>query len=382
MASPEFTSQGIIIQTFDEIFEQLVVAYQAIYGFDIDVAQDSPDGQNLGIIAKFILDGQSFGVSLYNSFDPDLAEGVALDKISKISGITRNSPDKSVWALDITVDVDLTLPATYVVKDDLNQTWTISEQTSVTVAGNPNPVVFIADDFGAIVGDAGSTIEQATPEIGVVTIDAPINSTVGVDEETDAQLRGRRARSLQNPSLGTRAGLEARLLNINDITDAKVYENQTSIFDPTLELDSHSLWVVVEGGTDAEIVNLINTNKSGGTGLKGDISIVSPSGDLIRFDRSLDAPLFIRVDATKKDPSSDVDIELIKDRLADKKYVIAENAIASKLYDFGYMAGENFILSSLEISLDDIIYTDERIIAPLQSKFVIDTANITVMELG
>ena len=47
---PNFTDEGIQVQTFEEIFNELVAGYQAIYG-DIDFSQNTKDGQIVGIEA-------------------------------------------------------------------------------------------------------------------------------------------------------------------------------------------------------------------------------------------------------------------------------------------------------------------------------------------
>jgi len=56
----EFTAEGITTETFDDIYNRLADGLKLIYGSDIDLSQNTPDGQRIGIIAKEILDGQSF----------------------------------------------------------------------------------------------------------------------------------------------------------------------------------------------------------------------------------------------------------------------------------------------------------------------------------
>jgi len=80
--SIEFTPDGVSIQTLQEITDELIEGYRDIYGPDINVSPESPDGQRIGIEAKARADMQAFALDLYNQQDPDFASGQAL--ISKM----------------------------------------------------------------------------------------------------------------------------------------------------------------------------------------------------------------------------------------------------------------------------------------------------------
>mgnify|MGYP006971745306 FL=1 len=72
---------GIQLDSFSTIFDDLVVGFKAIYGEDINLDQNTPDGQQIGIYANTTYDLQSLIARIYNSFDPDFAEGHELDKV-------------------------------------------------------------------------------------------------------------------------------------------------------------------------------------------------------------------------------------------------------------------------------------------------------------
>jgi len=236
-------------------------------------------------------------------------------------------------------------------------------------------------------------LEQVTVVLGVTSIDPPADAVVGIAEETDEQLRIRRNRSLQNAAYSVVGGMFAKLGNLTGVTDVEVYENDTDVYDSELNLDAHSVWAVVEGGDINDIVEVLAKNKTGGTGIKGAIEniyseeLIKPNGDIkiiqhtTRFDRPVLTDLYITVTATRKDSLIPIDLDLIKSKLATKLYTIGENSLASELYQFGYLGGTGFVLSLLEISDDDITYTDENLVIPAGAKFSIDVANIDVTEV-
>lgn len=209
---PEFTNSGIQIQTFEEIFEELAQGYRDIYGQDINLSQESPDGQRVGIEARARLDLQSFALALANSFDPDFANGQGLNKISKLAGIFPRPGTRSQWDLVITTDRPLTLAGGYTIEDELGQEWVVPEE--VELVPGENTVTFRAADFGEVSGTAGAEFEEVTFVRGVTGLRADVDAVAGREEETVEEFRRRRARSLENPAYSTVGALFAKLANL------------------------------------------------------------------------------------------------------------------------------------------------------------------------
>lgn len=386
-----FTADGLTIQTYDEIYAELVAGYQAIYGTDINTDADSPDGQRIGIEAKARLDAQAFALALYNQFDPDLSSGEMLNKIIKLSGITRRAATRSSVDVTITVDRTLTLPDGYAVEDDLGQSWITT--AAVPLTDGAHTVTLVSEDFGAVEADAGTITEPATIVIGVVSVTNPAAATVGIDEETDADLRIRRNLSLQNPATSTLGGLFSALGNRPGVTGLAVYENDTAVYDATLDLNAHSIWCVIEGGTVADLIETIAKNKTAGAGIKGTIEDTyleslplesDPTHVIVhtmRFDRPTAKDLYVRMDVIRKDATVPVDDAAIAAALAALTFRIAQNAIASELYSTVYTAGTNFVALNLEISDDGLAWTDGQLLAGADGKFEIDVLNVTVTDV-
>lgn len=388
---PEFTPTGIDIQTLDEIITELENDYKAIYGNDIVVDQDSPDGQRIGIEAKARLDIQSFASALYASLDPELAEGTSLDRLLKLIALTRRAATQSTWDLSVTVSSDVTLETGYTIEDDSSQRWVISSDVALTAGANT--VTFRSERFAAISGTAGASFIQITIVTQVTSITAPGNATLGVDGETDQELRVRRNKSVQNPSYSTTGGMFAKLANTAGVTDLALYENDTDVFDATLSLNAHSIWAVVEGGAVEDIIETITKNKTGGTGTQGIVTgtftetLTRPDGSTFElvheqaFDRPTDVPLYIKINASRKVPTEPIDTDLIKSKIASFNFNIGTDLSASMLYELAYEAGDNFVLYDLEISDDDLVFTDENLEPGADGKFSIDTTNIDITEI-
>lgn len=391
MAGPIINANGITIQSFDEIFDELVAGYRAIYGADIIVTQESPDGQRIAIEAKARHDMQVFGLAVANNFDPDFARGLSQAKIAKLSGIFPRPATRSSWDLEITTTRPVVLPIGYQISDDLGQLWELP--AAVSVPTGASAITFIASEFGAVTGLTGAAFTQVTIVGGVVSFSAATDALTGVDEETDEEFAQKRNLSLENPGYSTTGSLMARLLNLPSVTDAIVYDNDTDVYDATLDLDAHSIWPVVEGGTIDDIMQALLLRKTAGAGIKGDIealipeTLTRPDGSTFvvlqtrRFDRPVLMPVYVRLTATRKNPLASIDIPLIKKKISEYKFYIGTNLQANLLYEPAYTAGDSFILTDLEISADDITYTDGKLEPVPSARFTIDVADIDITEV-
>lgn len=386
----QLTPDGLQIQTLDEIIDGLVAGYKSIYGEDINLDQDTADGQRIGIEAKAILDAQTALLSLYNGISPTLSEGQDLNRNIQYAGLARRAATKSTWDITVTASSSTTLYSGYTVKDDAGQEWV--KDTPVNLTPGDTVVTFTAKDFGAVQGLIGSTIEQVTVIPAVTGFQTPISAIVGVDEETDEELRIRRARSTELPAFSAVGSLSAKLNNIDGVTDSYVHENDTNVYDPDLDLNAHSIWVVVEGGEAVEIAELMAKSKTGGTGMKGATeathaeTITRPDGStytidrVMKFDRPTDTPVYITVDATRTG-SDPVDTALIANLLSTCTCRIFEPLEAYRLYAAALSTTGAYFLSNLQISDDNVTFTDGRLGALAGGKYSIDVANITVTEV-
>ncbi len=382
----QLTDNGVIVQTYEEIFNELANGYKSIYGNDIKIDPDTPDGQRIGIAARRELDMQVFLQNLYNQLDPDLATGLSLEKLIKFSGITRRPATKSQADVIINVDRSLTLPDNYKVQDELGQIWQTVGEKNLSIGDNT--VTVFAEDFGAVVALENTINEQATIILGVTSVNNPAAATVGTDEETDQELRIRRQRSTQNPSTSTVGGLFSVLGNLTNVTDLAIYENDTDEFDNELLLEPHSIWIVIEGGSVVDIVEAVIKNKTMGTGLKGDVTgdytetvtvggLTYTNTTTVQFDRPVVQNVSVRVNI-RGDDGSTPNQQLIKQALADTNFVVGDELVASRLYGIIYRAQSNIIATDLEVSTNGVDFVDDVIEASPAVKYNIDINDIEI----
>jgi uncharacterized phage protein gp47/JayE len=382
---------GIQLDSFATIFDDIAQGFKDIYGDDINLDQDTADGQQVGIFANTVYDLQTLLAKMYNGFDPDFAEGHELDKMLKLIATTRLSATKSIVDVNITVSSNVALPSDYTIKDINGQEWIITSAQILTTG--TSLVSFKASDWGQIEASADTITKPVTILTQVTSLTNPSSAVAGRDEETDVELRKRRKKLVGLNSVSTVGGLLGKLLKLEDVSDSVIYENSTDTYDATRDIDAHTIWVIVEGGAIKDITEVIAKDKTAGTGLKGTIEetyteVFERSNGTFRthyhevkFDRLIEIDLYIRFDVAKRLSTDLIDTDAIKEALDALEFNINQTVTATELYATIYSAGTNFIASDLEISFDDITYVDDKLSPDYDERPVISIANITITEV-
>ncbi len=302
-------STGIHTLTRNEIVTNLTAAFRAIYGDDINLESNSPDGQLLNIFAQTISDVLDLVTQVYTSFDPDQAIGTSLDARCAYNGVKRLGG--TFTQVQILVKTDRTLTLTgldtsvndpdgtgYTVSDSAgNQFILMSSYTFGAASPSGTLLTFRARTIGAVLTTPDTITIPVTIVLGVTSVNNPnVSISTGLNQETDAALHIRRQKSVAISSQSYLDGLLAALLNIEGVTAAAVYENNTSGTVDTIP--AHSIWAIVSGGEDDAIGAAIYAKRSAGCGMKGDVSVdvPRPNGSTfeVLFDRVSQENLYLK----------------------------------------------------------------------------------------
>jgi hypothetical protein len=300
-------ANGLTTSTLSELLAALVAGYQAIYGADINVASNSPDGQTINIYAQAGIDIRELATEVYNSFNPDRAIGTVLDERVAINNIARQGGTYTIQPIDITVSQTVTLQGLdgnfnsatgtgFTVQDDAGNQFILVDTTTLTAG------TYSLNFRAGLIGQVETTVATITNAVTVVIGVTGINNsssalTIGQNEETDAELRIRRQKSVALASSGYLNGLLGTILNITGVNSAVLFENVTNSVNAD-GVPAHGIWLIVEGGANTDIGNVIYNKKSYGANMKGsvEVDITTASGGTFAalFDRPTPANLYIK----------------------------------------------------------------------------------------
>jgi uncharacterized phage protein gp47/JayE len=293
------TDEGFVRTRLDERLAALESAVRGIFGSDIDLAPETPDGQLLGIFAEAIADIDELAEAVYNGRSPAGARGAALSRLVRLNGITRKAAQFSTATVTFSGTPGTVIPIGSLVgsTDDPTAIFATIAALTISGAGTVSGTVR-ATVAGAVPAPAGSLTLVQTVISGWTGANNVASAGLGTDVEKDPPLRVRRAGSVAIPSQGILDGLYAALLQVPDVTRVAVFENPTDVVDVN-GLPRHSIQVIVQNGDLVAIAQAIWLKASLGVTKVGVIEhgVVDSQGitQVMRFDRPIEAPVFVTV---------------------------------------------------------------------------------------
>lgn len=396
-----FNQNGLTVDTRNEIVAALKEGFAQIYGADINVDSNSPDGQLIEIFAQSAYDLRELLVQINSGFSPQRAVGRILDERVAINNISRKAGTFTIVPITIVTSATVSLQGLDADFNNINGTgYTIQDNagnqfilvdSDVLTAGTHANINFRAKEIGAVETVVDTITNPVTIVLGVTSVNNPSAALqLGQNEETDAELRARQKNSVALASSGYLNGLRGTLLAIDGVTDARLYENVTNIVDAD-GIPAHGIWAIVEGGSNTDIGDAIYSKKSFGCDMKGDVEvdIETPSGIpfIAKFDRPTAEDLHIRFDIQPTYPGASFDQDEIKSYIVDNLVytigqfaetasitVVAINAIISTSGNVG-------VPVNVEISNNGADWVDYLETTLLSDKFVVDSTRITITVL-
>lgn len=319
-------ANGLQTATRAELIANISAAMQAIYGPDINLASDTPDGQMLNIYVQSMLDIEDLVSGVYNSFDPDNAVGIVLDQRVAINGLQRQGGTFTVTPITIVTSqsvnlygLDQTANAVYTISDSAGTLWQL-QTSQIGLAAGTHVVNFQAALPGAVITTPNTITIQVTVVLGVTSVNNPTTySSLGTNQESDAALKIRRQKSVSLASQGYLKALLAALENVAGVTSAYVYENTTGTTDIN-GVPGHSIWCIIAGsGAPVDIATAIYDKRNAGCGMKGsqtyNIAQVDGSFFTIYWDDVVTVNLFIAFTATSLNGVNPPNVAAIRTQL-------------------------------------------------------------------
>lgn len=260
------TEQGFTVKSAAEITADLDAKFVGTFGSQFDTSAESPDGQLIGIVAKLLEDVWQQAEGAYNAYSPSNAYGVGLDKVAEINGITRITNLPTSVAITFSGTAGAVVPAGYIVKtvDGL-------EFATVAVAVIPAIVTAKCTTQGAIRILANEVHVLTTAIAGLTGATNLEPGITGIVREEDPAFRARRENSTISRGTSSIDAIYEGVKSLN-LPYIAIIENTTSA---TVDgVPANSFLVVVEGGTPAEVSQVIYDNKPQGITSYGSIVTV------------------------------------------------------------------------------------------------------------
>lgn len=381
---------GLVTQSLEQIRADLTSKFQTIYGNNINIEQNSPDGQFINLLAQEKKDTLDLFTQFYNNLDPDRVIGIPQQILYKLNGLTINAYTYSYVYINVTTSQPVNLQGLdenienadgtgYTVKDTNGNRWILA--TSANLGVGVFPLSFRAAELGSVTALPNTINIMETILLGVARVNNPANNYItGNKGETSAQFKQRRNQAMAVAAQGFDDAIESQMLNLENVTQCKVYDNRTA--ETENEIPPHTVWVIVEGGTPEQIGRIIYNNLPPGIPMKGSqsVSISKTNGQIqeINYDLPTAVPLYVRA-TIKNFINTTIDETYIKQQLALLDFKIG--ALVESLViqnEIKNVIGETGSPYNCEISLDGVTWVDYLTPVGLDEYFSISTNNITL----
>jgi len=384
------SSTGFNRKRLNQLLDELNSEVKSIFGENFNVSPESPDGQINGVISESNANLWEIAEEAYNAFNPKAAAGTTLSNLVQLNGITRLAATRSHVELTLTGDSGTVIPeGSLISTSDTGDE--LSTDVSVTIDGTGNAIVqATALEFGPITMLAGTITEIDSPVTGWGTVDNISDAIEGTNEESDPDLRARRQRSVARDAQAIIDGIQSAVENIDNVTQALVLENDTDAVDAN-GLPAHSFQVVVSGGADIDVADIIWLKKPAGIQAFGDITeqIIDSQGVShdISFSRPTAVTIYVEVTLTTFAEYPANGDDLIKQAIVDyanrdlvdnRSFGLADDVIYTRLYTpINSVAGHE--IDDLQISISSPASGTANIAIAVDEIADFQIANITVV---
>lgn len=296
------TSQGVIVPDTSQTRAEVEAEFKSVFGQDLVTEPSSPAGLLITRITEERDALARNNAELANQINPDIAGGVFLDALWRLTGGSRNEAVKTqLYGVELRGVPGTIIPAGSLAQSQAGDRFELVSAVQLNASGFATGT-FRALDYGAIQVPVNGLDTVASSVLGWETVSNPFAAIPGRPEERDSQARRRRRRTLALQTTSVNEAVVSRLYDIPEVRSLYYLENYTDA-NQTIDgitLKKHSLWACVEGGSDEEVAKALFETKTVGGGYNGSVTVDVPdptNGRLyeVAFERPTEIYLLIRI---------------------------------------------------------------------------------------
>lgn len=297
------SSRGVVVPDTATTRAQVEAEWREAFGQDLDVSPDTPQGALITAEVEARDAVARNNAEVANQINPDIASGVWLDAIWRLTGGYRRPATPSLLqGVQFGGQPGTLIPAgsEAVVADSGERFATVADITLDGAGVATGTMQSVTP--GRIACPVGALDTIATTVLGWETVNNPVAAIVGTEEESDFASRQRRRNTLALQGISLSEAVTSRLYAVDGVRSLVFRENilPTSEVIDGITLAPHSVYACVSGGEDADIAQALLETKTGGASWNGSVlvNVIDPfSGQTypVRFERPTPVLLYIRV---------------------------------------------------------------------------------------
>lgn len=322
MAYDYISATGVIVADTDTVLTEVQNEWRAVFGEDLDLSPSSPQGLMISAQVLERIGIMRNNADIANQINPNLATGVFLDAICALSGLARTAATHTTVTATVTGDEGTIIYAGALAETTAGDQFEATTSVAIPVGGTAS-VPFQSVETGAIPCPAGSLTVIVDGILGWATVTNADAGTLGTAQQNDNALWLDRKNTLALQGISTTEAIISALYATDGVQSLSFRENvasTTKVIDG-ITMDPHSIYVCVNGGTDANVANAIFQNKTAGAGYNGTTTVavideISGQSYDVKFDRPTAIPALSRITVRLSGATGDP-TDTIKQRVVD-----------------------------------------------------------------
>lgn len=300
------TDEGFEAETVDTIKTAIENELKNAFGTSFNVRPTSVAGIIIGIVAQKLADLQDEAEAIYGSQYPETAFGSSLDQLSALTGVQRLPATRSLVTCGITGTPGTPIPVGSRIRNSATNTyWRVTTVNgAITIpAASATTGSFESEDFGEVLGVAGTLNVIDTVISGWSAVSNPLDATLGSEQESDAELRLRRASLLQVQGAGTLDAIRSAVLELTGIRQVTMLENVTYATDANgLPAKSFETLILQSGANSSDILQAIWDTKPAGISAygstTGNATDLAGNTQVMAYSLATSLPIYVSLSAT------------------------------------------------------------------------------------
>lgn len=260
------TNQGVIVPDTATVQEQVTQDLVNVFGQDLDTTPETVEGRFIQCLTDYRTNTLAINAQNANQINLRYATGRFLDAIGAFFGLDRIAATSSRVLATVTGIENTIIPAGSQAKTTDGNIFYAENDITIGYSGTATGY-FLSLQKGSIPCSVNSLTTIVNAVLGWETINNTASATEGTNQESDNNFR-QRIEDARYKGISLLEAIKAKLVNVENVKSCFAYDNftgQTITYDG-VDIDEHSLVVIVDGGTNQDVAEAIFKAKTGGTG--------------------------------------------------------------------------------------------------------------------
>lgn len=354
------TDKGYIRRTYDDILNDKIERAKELFGEDIDTSELSVLGKYLRINAYDQAIAEEEIEAVYYARFPNTASGQSLDRLAAFVGIARNPATPAIYSVQVQGEADYVIPAGFTVGTETEHTYHTDQE--YTIGADGTCMIEVSCTEPGLIGNLSSAADICrimNPDANVNVVSGVECLVLGVDEESDRDLRVRFTSAAAGSGSCNENAVRAALLRVPTVQYAAVISNNTNEADAAGR-PPHSFECYVLGGDDYErqIAEAIFDKRPIGIATVGEktVTILDITGTqrTVKYSPAQKVMITVQVQLKTSTTFPENGVEQIRDNVSD--YIndlgIGTSLVLSSIYGYIYSVPGVKEVTSLKLSTD------------------------------